>query len=113
MRAALRSPTSFIAALLLGAFAMGCASSAGAPAPTASDPSPQANEGARIASIHRSKCGACHTPVEPGTRSRPVIESALKRHRVRAKLSERDWAELVDYLAADGGANGRNAAFAP
>jgi len=37
---------------------------------------------AKIAAIHKSKCGSCHTRIEP-------------------KLSEAEWAEMLDYLAAD------------
>ena len=59
-----------------------------------------------IVNVHHAKCGACHLPVEPGTRTRLHLETALQRHRARAKLSDRDWAELVDYLASDGAAVG-------
>src|SRR5438270_8353130 len=55
-----------------------------------------------IAAIHRSKCGACHTPVEPASLPRGVAESAMQRHRRRAKLTEREWANMVDYLSIDG-----------
>src|SRR5262249_23698908 len=72
---------------------------------------PEADLGSPIASIHASKCGACHTPVEPGTRSRPHIEAAMKRHRARARLSEPEWSALVDFLAEGGTSHGKNAAL--
>jgi hypothetical protein len=55
-----------------------------------------------IASIHRSKCGSCHAPVGPGSLQHDEAEAAMLRHRRRAKLSERDWADMVDFLSADG-----------
>src|SRR5689334_18317173 len=48
-----------------------------------------------IVAIHRSKCGSCHTRVEPGTLPRATIESALQRHRRRAKLTDREWLDMV------------------
>jgi hypothetical protein len=60
-----------------------------------------------IVAIHRSKCGACHTRVEPGSVSRATAESAMMRHRRRAKLTERQWEEMVDYLSSDGLAHAR------
>lgn len=112
MTIARRSVSTCLASAALAAAAVGCASPSGA-TKAASDPSPEAAEHAHIVAVHKAKCGACHTRVEPGTRSRQDLEAALKRHRSRAKLSEREWAELVDYLAADGGANGRDAARTP
>jgi hypothetical protein len=49
--------------------------------------------------IWRSKCGACHVPVQPGTRERAYLETAFKRHRARVRLSEPEWSSLVDFLA--------------
>ncbi len=63
-----------------------------------------------IVAIHRAKCGACHTRVEPGSVGRATLESALQRHRRRAKLTERQWEEMVDYLSADGLAHARSTA---
>ncbi|HNZ21811.1 MAG TPA: hypothetical protein PKL24_06690 [Polyangiaceae bacterium] len=56
---------------------------------------------AKIAAIHKSKCGSCHTRIEPGSMPRDELEAELKRHRSRVKLSEAEWAEMLDYLAAD------------
>ena len=54
-----------------------------------------------IVAIHRSKCGACHARVEPGSVARATAESAMQRHRRRAKLTERQWEDMVDYLSSD------------
>lgn len=66
--------------------------SAGAAAPTASEP--------QIAEEWRAKCGNCHRRVEPGTRSRADLEDAWKRHKTRTHLADEQWAELTDFLAA-------------
>ena len=50
---------------------------------------------------------------EPGSVNRATLESALQRHRRRAKLTERQWEELVDYLSADGLAHARSTAQNP
>lgn len=57
-------------------------------------------EGTEIAQAHRSRCGACHLRVEPGMRTRAELEAALGRHRKRVHLTDKQWAEMVDYLAA-------------
>src|SRR5689334_15276519 len=87
------------------------AASADAPGAVAARPVPErpvdlvAPPNEAIVAIHRSKCGSCHTRVEPGTLPRATIESALQRHRRRAKLTDREWLEMVDYLSATSGAN--------
>lgn len=53
----------------------------------------------RVVRVHRSKCGACHVRVEPGARTREELEHAFVRHRSRVRLSEEEWARMVDYLA--------------
>ncbi len=53
-----------------------------------------------VAKIWAARCGSCHVRVEPGTRDRGTLETALKRHRVRVKMDEAQWASLVDFLAA-------------
>jgi hypothetical protein len=53
-----------------------------------------------IARVHQSRCGACHTPVEPGQRSRAELASALARHGKRVRLTQGEWAQMIDYLAA-------------
>ena len=68
----------------------------GTPTVPADTPAPQSE----IARIHRSKCGNCHTRVEPGQRTREQLEAAFPRHRRRVHLSEDQWNAMVDYLAA-------------
>jgi hypothetical protein len=48
----------------------------------------------------RSKCGTCHVPVEPGTRSEAQLRTALARHRKRVRLTEPEWEDLTMFLAA-------------
>ena len=80
----------FAAAALV---ACGGASSSSSHAATASSDEPQ------VASVWRSKCGACHVPVEPGSHTRDAIETALQRHHKRVRLSDEQWTQLVDFLA--------------
>ncbi|HZU81940.1 MAG TPA: hypothetical protein VE987_03440 [Polyangiaceae bacterium] len=67
-------------------------------APLASAPAPASD--ADIAAIHASKCGRCHAPPEPKTRTREHLADAFGRHRTRLRLSAEQWAALVDYLGA-------------
>lgn len=60
-----------------------------------------------IATIHTSKCGACHTPPDPRTRTRAYVEEALSRHRKRVRLSSEEWAEMTNYLAIPEGKTAR------
>lgn len=53
---------------------------------------------ADVAEIHHASCGNCHVRVEPGKRTRAQLEKALVRHRSRVKMSEREWALIIDYL---------------
>lgn len=71
------------------------------------------SEHQRVVAIHRSKCGACHTPVEPGSVPRVEVSAALQRHRKRAKLSEQEWADMVEYLSSDGALFPRRSASLP
>jgi len=57
---------------------------------------------AGVAHVHETKCGRCHKPVQPGDKTRAVLEKALAPHRKRVILSEDDWALMVDYLAKPG-----------
>jgi hypothetical protein len=52
-----------------------------------------------ISQIHASKCGSCHVPVQPGTRSRDQIEAAMSRHGKRLRLTQAQWTAMVEYLA--------------
>ena len=57
-----------------------------------------------IAEVHVEKCGACHSLPAPRTRSREHLEQAFARHHRRVHLTAEEWAAMVDYLAAPGGA---------
>jgi len=50
--------------------------------------------------IHRSKCGACHPPPEPGRLDRPKLETVLGRHRKRVPMDEDRWAEVTTFMAS-------------
>lgn len=71
----------------------------------AAEPSPSVRAASQsyphAAEVWADKCGACHVPVEPGTRPRAVIEAAMGRHRMRAKLTAGEWHELVEFLTLD------------
>ena len=67
--------------------------SLGACSPAASPESP------RVAKIHRTQCGRCHSPPEPGARSRAEVEAAAARHSTRVRLTPEEWTAMVDYLA--------------
>jgi len=121
------SPAAYSLALLFAALMSGCASRAALPTSSASladaprvaaGPESPADwlpdvDGERIAAIHRSKCGSCHMPVEPGSLHRDNAEAAMQRHRRRAKLTERDWAAMVEFLSADGALHARHTARVP
>ena len=78
----------------------GCAT---ATAPTGAQGGAEAAAEARdVRYIHRSRCGNCHVRVEPGTRTRAELDEAFTRHRKRVRLSDQEWAKMVDYLASDG-----------
>jgi hypothetical protein len=92
----------------LGAIVGACASGpagvhvASAPDGALTDaPRPTEQGATRIVAIHRSKCGSCHTPVQPGSLPRTEAEAAMGRHHRRLKLSDQDWAGMIDYLTGD------------
>jgi hypothetical protein len=60
-----------------------------------------------VATMHVSKCGSCHTPPEPRTRTRQHIEDAFSRHHKRVRLTDEEWAMMVDYLAMPEGNTAR------
>ena len=111
-------------ALLFILASAGCAShgQVGEPATAAEAPAaklaaaPAALDGPRpqhIKAVHRRKCGACHTPVSPGSVPRVEAEAAMRRHRHRAKLSEREWNDMVEYISDDGDLRGQPTARLP
>ena len=53
-----------------------------------------------IARVHRSRCGGCHERHEPGEFTPEVFRAALTRHHDRLRLTETQWAEMLDYLSA-------------
>lgn len=52
-----------------------------------------------VAEIQHAYCGNCHRRIDPGQRTRAQLERALVRHRSRVKMTEAQWALLVDYLS--------------
>jgi mono/diheme cytochrome c family protein len=87
-------------------------SSEGAPAETAAAPA-DGDERRHIMTIHHNKCGNCHTPVAPGSVPRAEATAAMHRHRRRAKLSEREWNDMVEYISDDGDLRGQPTARLP
>jgi hypothetical protein len=68
-------------------------------------PEAQVPDGARaVATVHTAKCGNCHVPPEPRSRTRAHLEDAFTRHKTRVHLSDDQWAAMVDYLAGPQGA---------
>jgi hypothetical protein len=53
-----------------------------------------------IATVHQHQCGRCHTRPAPGKHPRPYLEQALAPHHRRVHLSDEEWTQLIDYLAA-------------
>ncbi|MFI5301235.1 MAG: hypothetical protein ACHREM_24390 [Polyangiales bacterium] len=51
--------------------------------------------------IWRSKCGACHAPVDPGSHARDELVHALSRHRKRIRLDSTQWQAVTEFLATD------------
>src|SRR5258708_6983895 len=101
-----------VATALVFGWAMGCASQKPAVETAATPPEPTvalhqpadllpSPPSEAIVAIHRSKCGSCHTRVEPGSIARTTAESAMMRHRRRAKLTAQQWEETGDPLSGD------------
>ena len=82
--------------LVLAMALVGCGSSTDTGHRGAASPG---SDVAGVSTSWRSKCAGCHAPVEPGTRSREVVEGALDRHKKRVRLSEVEWSAMVDFLA--------------
>jgi hypothetical protein len=94
--------TRWIACVFAVAAVPMAACSSGAPPAGSSQPGESS-----IAAIHASKCGACHTRPDPRTRTRGHLEEAFSRHKRRVRLTEEEWAEMVDYLAMPEGKTAR------
>jgi hypothetical protein len=72
----------------------------GASTPSAgSPPAPDA----AIAALHDRKCGACHAPPQPGTRTSEELEAAFTRHKKRVHLTSAQWRAMTEYLVAPPG----------
>ena len=52
-----------------------------------------------VAEVHKARCGNCHVPVEPGTRSRDALEVAFPKHRARVHLTDEEWTQMIEYLS--------------
>jgi hypothetical protein len=86
--------------VVLASVAVGCGAS------PQSSATPQAPRAAVVASVDgehiwRSKCGSCHTPVDPGSHGRDALVDALSRHRKRVRLDPTQWQAVTDFLAPD------------
>ena len=91
------------ACLALMALALGCTPKVASVEPSRSaDLEQDAQPAASIATVHRRKCGNCHARVEPGSLPRATIEAAMVRHRRRAKLTDGQWAEMIEFLSHAG-----------
>lgn len=86
---------SSFAVLALLPFIEACASPQPPAGPASRDGEPS------IAAVLAHNCGRCHMPPEPKSRTRAQLESEFMRHRTRVRLSEDQWARLVDYLAQE------------
>lgn len=60
----------------------------------------EAPDAPAIASVLRQQCGRCHTLPQAGTHSRAYLQQALGPHHERVHLTDPQWAEMIDYLAA-------------
>jgi hypothetical protein len=52
-----------------------------------------------IVATYRSRCSKCHVLVEPGTHERQELRLAFARHHKRVKLTDEQWAEMIELLA--------------
>jgi len=73
-----------------------CALAAAAFTAVACGPEPPPNTPRAVAT---SRCGSCHAPPQAGVRTRGALGPVLLRHRTRVRLTEDQWAALLDYLA--------------
>ena len=81
---------------LLAGTVIGLVARGAACAPAAEVPAAPA-----IASVHKRQCGRCHTLPPPGQHSRQFLEEALAPHHKRVHLTDEEWTQLIDYLAAN------------
>jgi hypothetical protein len=83
-------------AAVLGVILSSCATSGAPPGP----PPAPGSEATHIADVYRSRCGACHRPVAPGSQPAGKLHTELLAHRKRTRLSEDDWLGLEALLSA-------------
>jgi hypothetical protein len=76
-----------------------CALLAAVCAAVACGPEPAPNAPRAVATTISTRCGSCHAPPQAGIRTRAALGPALLRHRKRVRLTEDQWAALLDYLA--------------
>ena len=104
----MRARSSFIfasgfAALFSSLGAAGCGTPgmvSGAPAGgRTAQASASSPERAHIEAVYQSHCGACHSPVAPGSEPSDRLEAELERHHKRTRLTEAEWAGLDAFLA--------------
>jgi hypothetical protein len=55
---------------------------------------------APIALVHQHQCSRCHRLPPPGVHPRSYLEQALAPHHKRVHLTDEEWTQLIDYLAA-------------
>jgi hypothetical protein len=91
----------FLALVALAACGGAPTSTTGATAPTAALAAGDGGhgDGPPIAQVWSARCGGCHRKVEPGTRDRAYLETALGRHRKRVRMNDEQWSAMVDFLA--------------
>jgi mono/diheme cytochrome c family protein len=83
-------------AAVLGVILVSCATPG---TPPGRAPAPD-SEATHIAGVYRSRCGACHRPVAPGSEPAGKLHTELLAHRNRTRLSEDDWRGLEALLSA-------------
>jgi len=52
----------------------------------------------KVVAVYESRCGSCHVPVEPGTRTREQLSKAFVAHRKRVRLGDLEWEQLIRAL---------------
>jgi hypothetical protein len=76
-----------------------CALLAAAFAAVACGPEAPPNAPTAVATTISSRCGSCHAPPQAGVHTRAALGPVLLLHRRRVRLTEDQWAALLDYLA--------------
>ena len=66
----------------------------------ACSPAPDTPGAPAIARVHQRQCNRCHSLPPPGLHPRSYLEQALAPHHKRVHLTDEEWAQLIDYLAA-------------